>query len=38
MPRDPFGPLGTLLGYVIAIAAIAMLVYIVSRAMPPVWS
>jgi uncharacterized membrane protein YfcA len=26
-PRDPFGPLHTLLGYVILIAAIAMLVY-----------
>jgi hypothetical protein len=27
--RDPFGPLNTLLGYVIAMAAIAMLVYAV---------
>jgi len=25
--RDPFGPLHTLLGYIIAIAAVAMLVY-----------
>jgi uncharacterized membrane protein YfcA len=37
LPRDPFGPLGSLLGYVIAIAAIAMLVYTVSPAirLPP---
>jgi hypothetical protein len=35
IPRDPFGPLGTLLGYVIAIAATAMLVYTVSRAIHP---
>jgi hypothetical protein len=26
-PREPFGPLGRLLGYVIAILGIAMLVY-----------
>jgi hypothetical protein len=25
-PRDPFGPLGTFLGYVIAILGIAMLI------------
>jgi hypothetical protein len=29
---NPFGPLGRLLGYVIAVAAIAMLVYTVSPA------
>ena len=33
LPRDPFGPLGSLLGYVIAILAIAILVYTVS---PPI--
>jgi hypothetical protein len=26
LPRDPFGPLGTMLGYAIVIAGIAMLV------------
>jgi uncharacterized protein len=37
LPRDPFGPLGSLLGYVIAIAAIAMLIYTVLPAirLPP---
>jgi hypothetical protein len=35
LPRDPFGPLGSLLGYVIAIATIAMLVYTVSPAIDP---
>jgi uncharacterized protein len=35
LPRDPFGPLNSLLGYVIAIAAIAMLVYTVLPAIPP---
>ena len=29
LPTDPFGPLGRLLGYVIAIAAVAMLAYTV---------
>ena len=33
--RDPFGPLGRLLGYVVMIAAIAMLVYTVSGLMRP---
>jgi hypothetical protein len=37
LPWDPLGPLGRLLGYVIAIAAIAMLVYTFSPAirLPP---
>jgi len=37
LPRDPFGPLNTLLGYVIAILAIVMLVYAISPAiyLPP---
>jgi uncharacterized membrane protein YfcA len=37
LPRDPFGPLGSLLGWVILIAAVAMLVYTVSPAirLPP---
>jgi hypothetical protein len=36
-PRDPFEPLNTLLGSVIAIAAIAMLVYTIFPAirLPP---
>jgi hypothetical protein len=34
-PGDPFGPLNTFLGYVIAILAIAMLVYAISPAIPP---
>jgi uncharacterized protein len=34
-PRDPFGPVNTFLGYVIAILAIAMLVYAISPAIPP---
>ena len=33
--RDPFGPLGRLLGYVVMIAAIAMLVYMVSGIIRP---
>ena len=33
--RDPFGPLGRLLGYVVMIAAIAMLVYTVSGIIRP---
>jgi len=31
-PHDPFGPLNTFLGYVIAVAAIAMLAYAISPA------
>jgi hypothetical protein len=31
LQRDPLGPLNRLLGYVIAIAAIAMLLYAVSN-------
>ena len=27
LPRDPFGPLGTVLGYVIGLLGIAILVY-----------
>ena len=33
--RDPFGPLGRLLGYVVVIAAIAMLAYTVSGIIRP---
>jgi hypothetical protein len=30
-PGDPFGPLGTLLGYVMAILGIAMLIYAIRQ-------
>src|SRR5215471_16459308 len=35
LPRDRFGPLGSLLGHVIAVAGIAMLIYTLSPAIRP---